>query len=86
MPYKNAPLCMHAADITSIFYVAPVYIIKKYVILIFQHYCIAQCGHREIRFAGTKLFLSQVNRFPSMLPRKGTQFAVLYTHYRYSQK
>ena len=60
---------------------------KKYVILIFQHYCIAQCGHGEIRFAGTKLFLSQVIRSPRMLPRKGgSQIGVLYTHFRYSQK
>ena len=60
---------------------------KKYVILIFQHYCIAQCGHGEIRFAGTKLFLSQVIRSPRMLPRKGgSQIDVLYTPFRYSQK
>ena len=39
---------------------------KKYVILTFQHSGIAQCCHGEIRFAGTKLFSSQVIRSPSI--------------------
>ena len=60
---------------------------KKYVNLIYQHYCIVQCGNGETIFACAKLFLSQVTSLPRMLARKGcAQIEALYTYCSYFQK